>query len=143
MTDPIGPLRTAVQQGNRYLLPVCIVALLAGTALALVDGSVLWRLFGLATAATGAAFLVVWMRGRDADAHPLVRVVRDQPQRVEWVHRVVRGSAIGGPDRATLHVGLDDGQTFELPVEDPALAIAAEEAIVARCPRAARRPTRD
>ena len=142
MTDPIGPLRTAVQQGNRFLLPVCIVALVAGAALAVLDSSVVWRFFGFVTASTGVVFLIVWARGRDADAHPLVKAVRDEPQRVEWVHRVVHGSPIGGPDRATLHVGLDDGQTFEVPVEDLALAIAAEEAIVARCPRAARLPTR-
>ncbi|NOY25685.1 MAG: hypothetical protein GXP62_07405 [Oligoflexia bacterium] len=138
MTDSLDPLRAAVQQSNRLLLPVCIVTVVAGILLAHWDGSALSGFMGFVTAATGAVFLVVWLRGHNAQAHPLVQAVRDRPQQVEWVHQVIHDHQDSSLIGATLHVGLTDGQTFALVIQDASLAQAAHDAIVDQCPQAAR-----
>jgi len=140
MNESLRPLRTAVQQGHQFLLPVCLVALAAGAALIVVETSEIWRFFGMLTALAGLVFLVLWARGRDPHQHPLIRAVRDDPGSVRWVHRQIQPSPLGNADRAVLHVGLDTGEHFALPIDDPALARACEEAILAACPDATHLP---
>ncbi|MCB9780815.1 MAG: hypothetical protein H6742_19760 [Alphaproteobacteria bacterium] len=140
MNDALAPVRAAVQTGQRFLFPVSLVNLLVGAAIAVLDSSIVWRFFGFVLACVGVVFLVAWARGRDSDRHPLMQVLRETPDQVRFVHRTIERSPIGRADRAVLHVALADGQHFSLPVEDPALAEQAAQAILAVTPSAERLP---